>query len=106
MGSMLPSSLPFLGDEGHTIDTVGDTVFNIYQTHSTTYLEAPLKSSQPEWPPQRRVPSNTLLSGGWQEGLGREPGLAGLCEVTPSPCSALAPASLIQMRGCLGDTGT
>lgn len=52
MGSVLPSSLPFLGNEGHTIDAVGDTVFNIYQTHITPYPEALLKSSQPERPPQ------------------------------------------------------
>ena len=86
MGSVLPSSLPFLGDEGHTIDAVGDVVFNIYQHHIMTYLEVLLKSMQPEWPPQRRVLSKMLVSAGWQEGLGREWGLARLCEVTPLQC--------------------
>lgn len=51
MGSVLPGFLPFLGDEGHTMEAVGNTVFNIYQNHITTYLEVPLKSRQPRWPP-------------------------------------------------------
>lgn len=90
MGSVLPSSLPFLGNEGHTIDALGDTVFNIYQTHISPYPEALLKSSQPERPPQRRVPSKKLLSVGC-------PGCA-----RRYPRRALAPASLFQMRGHLG----
>lgn len=61
MGSVLPSSVPFLGGEGHTIDTVGDIVFNNYQTHIAMYPEVLLKSSQPKWPPQRRVPSEKLV---------------------------------------------
>lgn len=105
MGSVLPSSLPFLGDEGHAIDTVGDIAFNIYQTHITTYPEALLKSSQRQWPPQRRVPSKMLVSAGWRGGLGRQRGAgrAARGDTLAVPC---LPASLLQMQGCLGDTGT
>lgn len=53
MGSVLPSSLPCLGDEGHRIDALGDTVFNIYQIHILVYSEVLLKSTaKPEWPPR------------------------------------------------------
>lgn len=69
-------------------------VFNIYQTHITTYPEAPLKSSQTRVATTAKGPLPKAA-------LSRLAGGAGAVQG-----DTLAPASLVQMRGCLGDTGT